>query len=207
MTEETKPKKRGGLPRDPVTGKILPGPGAPKGTKQKPRPLQRVAAEKARKEVEGLLGESMDIVKEALKATKPDPKDANKTIPDMQTRRETARFLLGKFGSPTPAKTYIEVQLSTVLEQYDDLQQVSHEAILMAMDGLMSFEQVEHLQRLLTAHAGIAGYMEIKDLREELERLANMRTISGDRLVPEESRLSWGHGATHSGNDRDNPAE
>lgn len=192
------------------------GPGRPKGSKNKPKLelIRDKAYAAAKAQVSGLIARSLDQLDRDLDATtEVERRDASGAVigteiqPDWQVRRDTARFLISKLGAPSAEKTYIETKLSGVLNSYEDIGQLSQEAILMAMDGLMSFEQVEHLQKLLMAHATIQGYVELKDLREELERLANMRTVSGERVIPEESRITWGKGVNAPGNTPERPAE
>ncbi len=196
----------------------IPGPGRPKGSKTKPKDHKAIARKMASKMademMDAMLGKSSKIVEEALDATRTVGDGENaKEVPDLQTRRETARFVLSRFAPPSKAKTFIENKLSATLDSFADVENVSQEAIILAMDGLMSMEQVAHLQTLLQNHAAISGYMKIEELREELSRLANARTIDGQsREIPAVSELLWGGGAdgkgpNSKGNSPDRPAE
>lgn len=195
-------------PGDPRSGR-------PKGVKNKPKQADKIAEKLAKEQLLSLLGKATETIADDLDAFITDPetgepkKNKNgKPIPDRRLRTETARFLINKvLPTAKPEETFIGTKLMTKLEQFSDLQEISKEAVLLLMDGNMSFEQVVQLQEIIQTHAGIEGYMKVEDLREELDRLANARTINGDKVIPEISRVTWGQGATHEGNSPDNPAE
>lgn len=199
-------------PADRLPG---PGPGRPKGSKNKPPSVRKLTKKLVQDQFDSLVKMSKSILEEDLQAVKEDPvtgeplKDSRgRPIPDKQKRSETARFLLGRLAPVAPKpRTYIEGKLLTKLEQFTDIQEISKEAIILLMDGDMSFEQVAELQSIIQTHAGIEGYMKVEDLRIELERIANARLVNGSKTIPLMSQVTWGTGATHDGNSPDTPAE
>ena len=192
-----------------------PGPGRPKGSKTKPKSAAYLAKKLVQDQLADLVEMSKEILLEDLRAVVYNPATGEPVmdkrghpIPDRDKRSDTAKFLVGRLAPTAPKqRTYIEAKLLTKLEQFSDIQEISREAILLLMDGDMSFEQVQDLQAIIERHAGIEGYMKVEDLRIELERIANARTINGSKSIPLMSQVTWGTGATHDGNSPDTPAE
>lgn len=59
------------------------------------------------------------------------------------------------------------------LETLEDVEQVSQTAILLAIKGDMSFEQLKFTQEALARHAILGGVIELKRLREEVDEMVN----------------------------------
>lgn len=62
--------------------------------------------------------------------------------------------------------------LVNALETLDDVEVISRRALLMAMDGDMSFEQLQAVQEALARHSVLAGVIELRQLRDEVDKLA-----------------------------------
>lgn len=67
------------------------------------------------------------------------------------------------------------------LESLEDVEQISQQAILLAIKGDMSFEQLKATQEALARHSVLAGVIELKKLREEVEEVVNA-SVSGAKF-------------------------
>lgn len=187
-----------------------PGPGRPKGrATSMAKKEKQILAKIVNERMDKLLTRSVEIVAADLDATKvvqikntEGDVIGEEEVPDEELQRDAARFLLTRFGQPAKSKTYLEQKLITKIENYGDVASLSQEAITLMAEGKMSIEQVQAVQSVITAHAGIAGYAEVEQLRQMLEDMANMKTINGEKVIPEASRIQWGQGIkpTHEGN-------
>ncbi len=61
--------------------------------------------------------------------------------------------------------------LAGALEKLDDIETISRQSLLLAIDGDMTFEELKATQEALGRHANLAGMVELGRLREELEQL------------------------------------
>lgn len=82
--------------------------------------------------------------------------------------------------------------LVNALETLDDVEQISQTAILLAIKGDMSFEQLKFTQEALARHAVLGGVIELKRLREEVDEMVNASlptTRLGTGHIPAWGRL------------------
>jgi hypothetical protein len=80
--------------------------------------------------------------------------------------------------------------LIQAVETFEDIQQVSQQALLLAIQGDMTFDQLKAVQDALARHSVLKGVVEIGDLRRELRDLqseeSNAIDLGTDHLP------SWG---------------
>lgn len=62
--------------------------------------------------------------------------------------------------------------LIEALESIEDVEQISKQCVLLAINGDMSFEQLTAVQEALARHSVLAGVIELRKLREEVDQLA-----------------------------------
>lgn len=62
--------------------------------------------------------------------------------------------------------------LVNALESLDDVEKISKQAVLLAINGDMSFEQLKAVQEALARHSVLAGVIELRKLRDEVDRMA-----------------------------------
>ena len=69
--------------------------------------------------------------------------------------------------------------LVQALETIEDVEQISKQAVLLAIKGDMTFNQVRAVQEMLARHTVLKGAIEIASLRREMEELRSLSSESG----------------------------
>lgn len=76
------------------------------------------------------------------------------------------------------------------LETVEDVERISKSALLLAIKGDMSFEQLKAVQEALARHSVLAGVIELRLLREEVERMT--RDVDSPATFTRDHMPSWG---------------
>lgn len=156
------------------TSKTAPRTGRKPGTKNK-APIERA--------VEDRLDEMLDAATRNIEAALAagDAKTSMWFIEHMRRQRGTRveKGLLAKLGA--------------ALDRIEDIELVSRRAVLLAIDGDMTFEELTAIQAALGRHSSLAGLIELKGLREELAELrdevSGNKTENGMQHAPAWGRL------------------
>lgn len=109
------------------------------------------------KELESLLGKAHDNIKHAL-----GKKDVRTSMWLIDTVRKNAADRV-EAGLLDP--------LVQAVETFEDIETVSHQALLLAIRGDMTFSQLKAVQDALARHSVLKGVVEIGALRREIESL------------------------------------
>lgn len=126
--------------------------GRPKGSKSKAT-IRRAVDQ----ELDRLLGQAHKNIEAALK--KKDLRVSMWLI-DLHAKRSVDTVDLRELGP-----------LIRAVETFEDIERVSQEAVLLAIQGDLTFSQVKAVQEALARHSVLKGVVEIGDLRRELREL------------------------------------
>jgi hypothetical protein len=80
--------------------------------------------------------------------------------------------------------------LVQAVETFEDIQTVSQQALMLAISGDMTFDQLKAVQDALARHSVLKGVVEIGDLRRELHELEASENNSVD--LGKDHLPSWG---------------
>ena len=157
-------------------------PGRPRGT-----PARSEKTVKLHKKLDEMLGQAHLNVAKALKKG------------DVPTSRWVIERLAEEQGSRMPKG--LLAPLIQALGSLDDVAQISKQALLMAIDGDMTFDQLKFVQEALARHSVLAGVIELRKLREEVEAMTKANdvrpTVFGREHLPSWGRLAKDVTPTH----------
>lgn len=168
------------------------GPDGPKPPpKSTGRPVGRLTrAEKTvkiNKKLDELLGQAHTNVARALKKG------------DVPTSRWVIERLAEEHGNRMPKG--LMAPLIQALDSLDDVAQISKQVLLLAIDGDMTFDQLKFVQEALARHSVLAGVVELRKLREEVEAMTKANetkpTVLGNNHLPSWGRLAKDVTPTH----------
>ncbi len=158
------------------------GPDGPKPPPKSPgRPVGRLTrAEKTvkiNKKLDELLGQAHTNVARALKKG------------DVPTSRWVIERLAEEHGNRMPKG--LMAPLIQALDSLDDVAQISKQVLLLAIDGDMTFDQLKFVQEALARHSVLAGVVELRKLREEVQAMADAANIK-PTVLGRDHLPSWG---------------
>ena len=148
-------------------------PGRPKGTK-----VTKPSTIRLHKKLDDMLGQAHQNVAKALRKG------------DVPTSRWLIEHLAEENGSKLPKG--LLAPLISALETLDDVAQISKRALLLAIDGDMTFEQLKFVQEALARHSVLAGVVELRRLREEVEAMTKAADIGKPTVLGRDHLPSWG---------------
>jgi hypothetical protein len=150
---------------------------APKG---KGRPRGHSVSEKTRAvrlKLDQMLGDAHRNIAKALKKG------------DVPTSRWLVEHLTKEDGIRAP-RDLLE-PLVQALETLDDVAEVSKRAVLMAINGDMTFDQLKFVQEALARHSVLSGVVELRKLREEVQAMVDAANIA-PQVLGRDHLPSWG---------------
>lgn len=81
--------------------------------------------------------------------------------------------------------------LVNALETVEDVAQVSKSALLLAINGDMTFDQLKFVQEALARHSVLSGVVELRKLREEVQAMVDAANIA-PQVLGRDHLPSWG---------------
>lgn len=82
--------------------------------------------------------------------------------------------------------------LKNAVERIEDVEEVSKESLLMAIQGTMSFEELQAIQEALARHSVLSGMVELRKLRAELEEIQEETGVGDKASQGVEHLPAWG---------------
>jgi len=102
--------------------------------------------------------------------------DAHKNIQESLKKGHvgTSMWLVDKVSKErgTRVEEGVLKPLADALETIEDVERISKHALVLAISGDMSFEQLKAVQEALARHSVLAGVIELRKLREEVEAMS-----------------------------------
>lgn len=147
-------------------------PGRPRGVKVTEKTFA------VRKKLDDMLGQAHMNVAKALKKG------------DVSTSRWLIEHLKAEQGERIPKG--LLAPLVSALETLDDVAQVSKQALLLAIEGDMTFDQLKFVQEALARHSVLAGVIELRRLREEVEGMVKAADLGKPTVLGNGHLPSWG---------------
>lgn len=149
-----------------------PGGGKPKGATLKP------VTRRANAKLDEMLGQAHRNIKKSLR----------------QEDVRVSMWLIDRVSKDrgTRVEKGLLEPLVEALETIEDVEVISRRALLMAIEGDMSFEQLQAVQEALARHSVLAGVIELRQLREEVDKLAQDNkpvTQLGNGHIPDWGKL------------------
>lgn len=80
--------------------------------------------------------------------------------------------------------------LAEALKSLDDVEKISKAALLLAIEGDMSFEELKAVQEALARHSVLAGVIELKKLRDEVD--AMVEADKPTNVITKDHMPAWG---------------
>lgn len=105
---------------------------------------------------------------------------------------KTSTWLIDKLSKErglSLAKGLLE-PLVDALKTLDDVQEISKRALLMAIEGDMTFEQLKAVQEALARHSVLSGVIELRRLREEVESMTT--AAEPTKMIGRDYMPAWG---------------
>lgn len=158
------------------------GPGGPNPPpkppgRQKGTPNAKPSTIRMNRKLDEMLGQAHLNVSKALKKG------------DVPTSRWLIEHLASEQGNRVPKG--LLAPLVQALETLEDVAQVSKRALLLAIDGDMTFEQLKYVQEALARHSVLAGVIELRKLRDEVKEMVEANDIKPS-VLGKDHLPSWG---------------
>jgi hypothetical protein len=108
---------------------------------------------------------------------------------DVPTSRWIIEHLRDEDGKRIPKG--VLAPLVQALDTLEDVAQVSKRVLLLAIEGDMTFDQLKFVQEALARHSVLAGVVELRKLRDEVEAMARANDLKPS-VLGRDHLPSWG---------------